>query len=186
MNFVPAELSSASHPMATGKKKNTKTQKQSPPVLRRDAAGGVVKSGLTIAHKKEWAKTLFLANDLSQKDIAAKVGTSENTMSKWVRDEQWESLRKSLLTTKSEILRRLYDFLDQETTKNDKGEININADKIIKLTASIRNLETETSIGEMIETGQRFIKTVQAKDMQLALTIANEFDAFIKERLKQF
>ena len=144
---------------------------------------------LSITQKKEWAQTLFTSTDQTQKEIALKVGTSERTMSKWVNEGQWDKLRKSLLTTKSEQLRMLYDqlqtlnaFIKENTGYASSKE----ADSILKLTAAIKNLETETSVGQIIEVATQFIRFVQADNLEVSKQITMLFDGFIKERLKSF
>jgi uncharacterized protein YjcR len=72
-----------------------------------------MKKELSLSQKKEWAQLLFISNQLLQKDIAVKVGVSEKTLSKWVNENKWDALRKSMLITKTEILRNLYDVLDK-------------------------------------------------------------------------
>jgi uncharacterized protein YjcR len=72
-----------------------------------------MKKELSLSQKKEWAQLLFISNQLLQKDIAVKVGVSEKTLSKWVTENKWDALRKSMLITKTEILRNLYDVLDK-------------------------------------------------------------------------
>lgn len=144
---------------------------------------------LTIAQKKEWAQMLFLANQLTQKDIALKVGVTEHTMSKWVNAGHWEKLRKSLLTSKSEILRNLYNFLDRLNEKlNDEESFGDTktADMYVKYTAAINNLETETSIAQLMDAGQRFHKYLQTIDPKFALDVLNHYDKFIKDQLKGF
>lgn len=144
---------------------------------------------LTTSQKKEWAQMLYLSGQLTQKDIASKVKTTEATMSRWVKDGQWEKLKKSLLTSKSEILRNLYNFLDKMNEKmnseNGFGDSRL-ADMYVKYTAAIKNLETETSIAEMMDSGQRFHQYLQAIDPKFALEVLNYYDKFIKDQLKRF
>jgi hypothetical protein len=145
---------------------------------------------ISIKQKQEWAETLFRQNELTQKEIAGKVGISEKTMCAWVKKFGWETLRKSLLTTKSERLRNLYDLLAKidEKLKGDLDlkEVKEYADAYVKYAASIKHLETETSIAEIIEVARMFINNLQVKDPVFALSVANEFDLFIKDRLKRF
>jgi hypothetical protein len=144
---------------------------------------------LTAAKKKEWAQMLYLQNQLTQKQIAEKVGAREATISRWVTKENWEKLRKSLLTTKSELLSFLYDVLSKLKDKINSGDgigDSKDADKFVKYTAAIKSLETETSVAELMEAGRMFHKWMQAVDPQMALTFLNNYDAFIKDNLKRF
>ena len=45
---------------------------------------------LTNAQKKEWAKTLYLKENLTQQEIADRVGVSRVSVSNWVRAGKWE------------------------------------------------------------------------------------------------
>ena len=144
---------------------------------------------LSNQQKKEWAELLFLRGDMLQKDIAAKVGCSEKTLGNWASAGNWDKLRKSMLTTKTEILRNLYNVLDKIGTKlkdeNSIGDSKI-ADMYVKYTAAINNLETETSTAQIFEVGKRFVNWLQGIDPQFALLVLNHLDAFIKENLKRF
>jgi DNA-binding XRE family transcriptional regulator len=146
-------------------------------------------TALTNKQKKEWAETLYKSSDITQKEIAAKVSVSEQTMTKWVKEGEWENLRKSLLTTKSEILRGYYDVLDKIRKKlkeeNTIGDSKL-ADMNVKYTAAIKNLETDASLAELIEAGRLFVNDLMEKDPQFALRVLNEYDEFIKNRLKRF
>lgn len=51
---------------------------------------------LTRLQKRDWARHLFLSEPgIMQKEVAARVGVSVNTMSKWVQAGKWEELRAS-------------------------------------------------------------------------------------------
>lgn len=147
-------------------------------------------AALTNKQKQEWAKMLFLQNQYTQKDIAAKVGVQEKTITRWVHGEDWEKLRKSMLTTKSEILRTFYDILDNLKKKVAASEDGIGdtklADMIVKYTAAIKNLETETSIAEICEVGRLYVNWLLNIDPAQAQITVNNFDGFIKEKLKVF
>lgn len=146
-------------------------------------------SELSISQKKEWAKELFTRDDMTQKAIAEKVGVSEQSMSAWVRDEKWDTMRKTLLSTRKEQLTMLYDILDGlnrqgvASLNDDDPETNPNPDAIIKITNAIKKLEKETGVGEMIDTARAFITFVQREDFEAAKIINKWFDLFIKDRL---
>lgn len=58
------------------------------------------------------------------------------------------------------------------------------ADIISKLTASIHKLETETSIGEIIDVAKQIISFTQSVNLQDAKLITEYFDMFIKQKMK--
>lgn len=132
---------------------------------------------------------LYMQNQLSQKEISVKVKVAEKTICAWKEKYCWEQLRKSLLTHKAEVLRFLYNVLDKLKTKIE-GEDGIGdtkqADMVVKYTAAIKSLETETSVAQLMEAGQRFHKFLQVIDPALALNMLNHYDSFIKDSLKRF
>jgi transposase-like protein len=147
---------------------------------------------LSIKQKKDYAKHLYLSEpDALQKDIAERVGVSQNTMTRWVRDGKWEEMRTSVVTTKTMQLSRLYAHLKELNDSIDarpEGERYVgsrDADTLTKLTAAIRNLETETNIGDKIEVGKEFLSYVRrtAESAETVKTVAALFDGYIKSCL---
>lgn len=140
------------------------------------------------AQEKEYAKSLYIGGGLTQKEIAERVSVTEKTLAKWIKESKWDNLKKSLLTTKQNQLSFLYDQLDFLNTDISKREFKVavgkEADTIIKLTASINRLETETSIGDTVEVARNFIEFVRQQDLELAKTITNLFDVFITAKMK--
>ena len=138
--------------------------------------------------EKEYAKSLYLAGGYTQKEIAARVSVTENTILKWIKAEKWDSLKKSLLTTKKNQLTFLYDQLDYLNTEISKRETKVavgkEADIIIKLTSAINRLETETSIGDIVEVAKNFIEFIKPQDLQLSKKITDLFDAYITSKMK--
>ena len=143
-------------------------------------------AGLTLKQKKDYAKRLYLSGEgITQKEVAARAVVSPKTMSKWVNAEKWDDLRISLLTSKEEQLSSLYRQLDALKTdiegREKKWPTTAEGDLISKLTASIRNLETETSIAEKMETGKEFLRFVRrVSDFDLSTNVASMFDSYIK------
>lgn len=138
--------------------------------------------------EKEFAKSLYIGGGLTQKDIAERVSVTEKTLASWIKKEKWDGLKKSLLTTKQSQLAFLYDQLDFLNTDISKREFKVatgkEADTIIKLTAAINRLETETSIGDIVEVARNFIEFVRPQDLELAKSITNLFDVFITAKMK--
>lgn len=146
---------------------------------------------LTTKQKKEWAKTLYTKEGITiQKHLAEKVGISENTISRWVREEEWEKWRNNMLLTREEQMQNLLMELvqiNESIQKYAPGKRFADsklADVRRKLIKDIKELETKASVAEMIHTAQAFIKFVSATDFEMAKTVATLFDSFIKSSLK--
>jgi hypothetical protein len=149
----------------------------------------VMSTELSISLKRDFAEALYLKGDITQKEIAARVKVNEKTIGRWVEKYKWESLRKSLLTTKSELLRNLYNILDRINDKLKEeesiGDSRI-ADMYVKYTASIKNLETDTNLGQIVEVLRMFVNYLQTIDPEFALSVLNHSDKFVKDQLKRW
>lgn len=137
---------------------------------------------------KDFSKLLYIRERLTQKEVANRAGVSEQTMSKWVNEGGWERLRRSLLVTKSEQIGRLYEQIENLTQSIQDGTgvaDTKQADILTKLTAAIKNLETEVSIGERVEVGMEFCDFVRQNAPEKSGEVVSLFDSFIKSMLKR-
>ena len=135
--------------------------------------------------QREHAKLLYCNGDLTQNEIAAAVGVNNKTISAWVREGLWDSLRKSLLTSKTDQIRILYEFMDKlniAIKEADYGTPEM-ATMMLKYSTSIKNLQTELDPAAYYETGMRFINHVRKTNDKLAKEITSYFHAFISEEL---
>lgn len=143
-----------------------------------------------IEDKKYLAKILFTREQLDQNIVAARVGVSEKTMSKWVNEYNWRDLRKRLLITKEQELNNLYEQLEALNTiiraSATKHADSKQSDIQIKLTASIRNLESDLAIADLIESGTRFIKYVQkVGTFEQVMEMSDMWNSFIQVSIKK-
>lgn len=148
-------------------------------------------SGLSNKDAKEAAKRMFLSGQHQQIEIAKVVGRSANTISRWVQDEKWELLRANLTTTKENVLGQLYAQLaeiNSNIEKRDEGSryaVAKEADAIVKLSAAISRMETETGIGEISSVCIRVCEFVRKNiGLEKAQEINKIFDALIEDMMK--
>jgi len=139
--------------------------------------------------KKDWAKLLYLQGDMTQKEIAAKVDISEQTLCKWVKIDNWEHQRTSLIITKEAQLVLLYEqlaLLNKNIKESDAGYATPSqADTLIKYSAAIRTLETDVSLADVISVASRVLNFIRGIDNEKAKEVAKYFDAFIKDSAKK-
>ncbi len=62
--------------------------------------------------EKDFAKILFVNENVSQKEIAIRLKVTEKTIGKWIKDDNWENLKVSMLVTKDNQLTALYKQLE--------------------------------------------------------------------------
>lgn len=144
---------------------------------------------LTNAQKKEWAKTLYLRENLTQQEIAERVGVSRVTVSNWVRSGKWEEQKAGLTLTRQEQVANLYRQvaeINRVISTRAEGERFPNskeADILGKLSAAIRNMEQETGIADIISVLTAFIEWLRPLDLDKAKELTRLADAYIKDKL---
>jgi transposase len=146
---------------------------------------------LTIRERKEWAKTIYVNEPhITQKALAARVDVSENSIGKWIREGEWDKLRKNLLLTREEQLHKLLNELEELNnyiqTKNEGHRFADakEADVRRKLIKDIKDLETKASIAETVSVCSRIVEWMSKSDLEKAKELASLFDSFIKHHLK--
>jgi len=146
---------------------------------------------LTLKQKREWAEQLITKLGYTQKEAAVKVKVSAVTMNKWYNKFGWDRLKQSFLVTKTAQLSRLYMQMDEMNTaimKRPEGERFANskeADSLNKIAATIRLLETDASIAEIVEVGKKLLNFSREHHPTNAIELAQLFDGFIKNELSK-
>lgn len=139
--------------------------------------------------RKDFAKTLYMQGQ-AHLEIADRAGISGNMLSKWVNEEQWDILRKSLATTKTEQLTFLYEILAMMTVEgrdalaDDDPKTQPDYNGITKITRAIERLEKDTNLGEMIQTGIEFLKFMKNENLDVAKLFNHWFMIFIQEKMR--
>lgn len=145
--------------------------------------------GRSKVKEKNYSKILYVDKRLTVAEIIQRedVDVSERTLRKWISDEGWDKLRKSFLTTRQNQIVQLYDQLEwlnnDIVTRDVKVATSKEADSISKITTSIKRLEVDASIGEIIEVGRMFIDFVKDVDLSKAQDITSLFDQFIQSKI---
>ena len=144
---------------------------------------------LTNAQKKEWAKTLYLRENLTQQEIADRVGCSRVTVSNWVRTGKWEEQKVGITLTRQEQVGNLYRQvaeINRSIADRPEGEwfaTSKEADILGKLAAAISKMEQEIGIADTISVLTSFIEWLRPLDLEKAKEITRFADAYIKDKL---
>ena len=148
-----------------------------------------VMAELTNQQKKDWAKTLYLRESLTQQEIADRVGVSRVSVSNWIRTGKWEEQRTALTLTREEQVRSLYRQVAninkaiEERPEGERFATTAEADIIGKLSKSIKQMETEVGIADVISVLTKFIEFLRPVDLEKAKDVTRLADAFIKTLL---
>lgn len=144
---------------------------------------------LTNAQKKEWAKTLYLRENLTQQEIADRVGCSRVTVSNWVRAGKWEEQKVGITLTRQEQVGNLYRQvaeINRSIADRPEGErfaTSKEADILGKLAVAISKMEQEIGIADTISVLTSFIEWLRPLDLEKAKEITRFADAYIKDKL---
>ena len=144
---------------------------------------------LSMQQKREWAKMLYLKENLTQQEIADRVGVSRVTVSNWVRSGKWEEQKAGLTLTRQEQVANLYRQvaeINRSISARAEGERFPNskeADILGKLSAAIRNMEQEMAIADIISALTGFIEWLRPLDLDKAKELTRLADAYIKDKL---
>lgn len=147
-------------------------------------------AGLTLKQKRDWALLLYTKENLSQKEIATKVGVSEVTISRWKDKYKWEELKVSITITKEEQLKNLYRQiaeLNNAIASREKGSrfaSSKEADSITKLANAIDKLESDIGLADIISTFRNFLSWLRKFDLPKAQELTPLFDSYIKTKIK--
>ena len=140
---------------------------------------------------REFAKIIFLNEPhVTVAEIAERVGCSDKTIYKWKKEGKWEEMKTSLLMEKMAILAHYYRQLkewNEYVDNKPEGErflLSKESDAVVKITAAIKNLETDTNVADKIETGKEFLTFIRKiAEPSIVKEIAFLFDAYIKSLL---
>ena len=144
---------------------------------------------LSNTQKKEWAKTLYLKENLTQQEIADRVGVSRITVNRWIADGKREVQKAGLTLTREEQIANLYRQvaeINRKIADKPEGErfaSNAEADILGKLSAAIKKMETDVGIADIISVQTKFIEFLRSIDFEKAKELTQLSDAFIKSLL---
>lgn len=144
---------------------------------------------LTSKQKKDWAGTLYLKENLTQVEIAEKVGVSRVTVNKWIKTEKWEEHKVGMTLTREQQIGNLYRQvaeINSAISSRSAGERYANskeADILGKLSSAIKKMEVDTGISDIISVGTRYIGWLRSVNFEEAKKTTQLFDAFIKDNL---
>lgn len=144
---------------------------------------------LTSQQKREYAQMLFLKENLTQQEIAERVGVSRQTVARWAKEEKWEERKVGITTTREAQIANFYRQIAEinrvisEREEGQRFATPSEADTLGKLAAAVKKMETDVGIADIISVGMRFIGWIRPVDVEKAKEFIRLWDAFIKDSL---
>lgn len=144
---------------------------------------------LTNTQKKEWAKSLYLRENMTQQELANRVGVSRVTISNWIKDGKWEEYKAGLTLTRQEQVANLYRQVAEinraiaERPEGERYATSKEADILGKLSSAISKMEQEVGIADKIAVLTGFIEWLRGVDVEKAKELVGIADTYIKDCL---
>lgn len=141
--------------------------------------------------KKAIAKTLYIQSGHTQEEIADKVGVTRQTVARWIRAENWEELKASQTITPELIIAGFNRQIIEINNKIESREVGARfaspaeADALAKLAGSIKKLQQDVGVADIVSVGMRFLTWLRPLDPEQGKQFNNLFDAFIKDQLSK-
>ena len=132
---------------------------------------------LTAQQKKDYARMLYLKDNLTQQEIAEKVGVSRQSVIRWMKAEKWEEMKVGVTLSREQQISNLHRQvmeLNNVILSRPEGERYATApeaDTLGKLAAAIKKMETDVGIADLVSVGIRFIEWIRPIDLDKAKEI---------------
>lgn len=146
-------------------------------------------SGLSNTQKQDFAKSLYLNDNLTHQEIADRVGVTRLTVRRWAEKGNWKELKASLTITKEVQLKSLYNQLAEiNKTISERKESRFANDQeikiISKLADAIKKMEGDIGIADIVSVGKRFSSFLKKISLEKAKELTGLYDMFIKDSLQ--
>lgn len=138
--------------------------------------------------KRSIARTLYLDGNYTQEEIAVKVGVSRQTIVRWSKEDSWTELKASLSVTPTQLIAQWQQQIaeiNRIITSREEGAryaTPAEADAMLKLASSIKKIQDELGVSEVISVCMRFLAWLRPLDTEQAKAFNNLMDAFIKDQ----
>ena len=130
-------------------------------------------------------------SNYTQEEIAEKVGSSRQTIARWIKQNGWEELRASASITPDKIIanfQRQIMEINRNIEEREAGQrfaTPAESDTLVKLAASINKLEQDVGISDIVNVAIKFTNWLRATDVEVCKTISPYLDTFIKSQIKR-
>ena len=138
--------------------------------------------------KRSIARTLYLDGNYTQEEIAVKVWVSRQTIIRWSKEDSWAELKASLSVTPTQLIAQWQQQIaeiNRTITSREEGAryaTPAEADAMLKLATSIKKIQDDLGISEVISVCMRFLAWLRPLDVEQAKAFNSLMDVFIKDQ----
>jgi len=138
---------------------------------------------------KEYAQILYTGHQLTYEEIAEKTGVHEQTIGRWVAAESWKRFQRNFQAEREIQIGHLQDELIKlngnirKRPEDEQVATSKEADIRRKLVRDIKDLETATSLHNIIAVCKSLLGFIRKADLAKAKEFSRWMDAYIKSVL---
>jgi hypothetical protein len=138
--------------------------------------------------QQQQAQHLYFQTDLSKTEIASSLGIGRRTLHQWIRQNNWDTLKKSATFIPSFLAENCYQVLGNYTeyllSEDRKGEplTTQEVNNLYRLTLTINKLKNRSTLCESMEMMQWFAEKVFQRDQALAQKMQPHIHEYIESR----
>ncbi len=132
--------------------------------------------------QQQQAQQLYFQTDLSKTEIAGRLGISRRTLHLWIRQNNWEEIKKNGENIPSFLKENCYHVFGTYSTQllsagREGQPISVpEVNALYKLSLMINNFKTKGALNESLEAYALLSESIVSKDPQLAKAIQPHID----------
>ena len=137
--------------------------------------------------KKGLAFILYMETDMSQKEIADQLDTTEQTVSKWANADNWKQKKAVDSLSPDKLVREFYTMAFEIREKaRDEGRpiTSAEADALVKLASAIDKLDRKVSPSIVTGVFMRFNNRLREQDLELLKKLMPYQMQYLQELIK--
>lgn len=143
-------------------------------------------NGMTSKQKKEWAKLLYIKEDMLFKDIASKLEVNRATIGRWAKDGKWESTKNANSASRETALYEATQQLSRinKSIKDRDGiPTSREADTISKLRKTIKECSKGITASDAMDFGAALLKWIKQQHPEKAVEISFLIEDYVQTLL---
>jgi transcriptional regulator with XRE-family HTH domain len=139
---------------------------------------------------KKHAFALFMDTNLTQKEIAERVGVTEKTITQWKQAEDWEIQRSAMNITPKRMIAGYLIQLDRLRKHIEEREENpwpdaSESDRIHKVAKAMKMLQKDLTLTDYINSFEQLYKFINVSDSKLANAMLQFQNEFIRNKANE-
>lgn len=132
------------------------------------------------AQKKQIAKELYMLGNHTQKELAQRVGVTENTMGKWCKE--WKPIKAAATATKNEVIQRIDEQINkvfEAAEKESRSLTSTDTDMLSKLSKIRESMNKEIGLSIIMQVFIEYNNFLMSHDSELCRQNNKYQDQFV-------